>query len=140
MNKKFILSVLGFFVATMATAYPWHIVLFHEKYVAMGAMTRGEPIVPLGMIAVLLQGVVFSYFYPIYYRHKNGGHPVKRGIEFSLLIGINVWTVMVFATAAKFKIEPIIDFICLGTAFQLIQFIVVGSVIGLIHGRETSLS
>ena len=42
---------------------------------------------------------------------------------------------MVFATAAKFNIEPVIDFVALGTVFQLIQYVFVGIVIGLIYGR-----
>ncbi len=50
-------------------------------------------------------------------------------------MGGNVWTVMDFTTAAKFKIEPVVDFVLLGTCFQLIQFIFVGATIGLIHGR-----
>lgn len=136
MTKKFVLSVLGYFVATMAVAYPWHMVLFHEKYMAMGAFTRGEPIMAFGIVAILLQGIVFAYFYPLYYRHKGGGHPVRRGIEFGLFMGLTVYTVMVFATAAKFSIEPVGDFIMYGTAFQLIQYLAVGTVIGLIQGRN----
>jgi hypothetical protein len=47
-----------------------------------------------------------------------------------------VYTVMVFATAAKFQIEPVLDFVLLGTGFQLIQFALVGTAIGWIHGRR----
>lgn len=136
MNRKFLLSVLGYFVATMAVAYPWHMLLFHEKYVAMGAFTRGEPIMAFGMTAIILQGIVFSYFYPLYYRHKGGGHPVRRGIEFGLFMGLMVYTVMVFATAAKFQIEPVQDFILYGTSFQFLQFLAVGTAVGLIQGRN----
>lgn len=136
MTKKFFFSIAGYFVATMAVAYPWHMLLFHEKYVAMGAFTRGEPIMAFGITAILLQAIVFTYFYPLYYRHKGGGHPVRRGIEFGLLMGLTVYSVMVFATAAKFSIEPVQDFLLYGTAFQLLQFLLVGSVIGLIHGRN----
>ena len=136
MNKKFLLSVAGYFVTTMAVAYPWHMVLFHEKYVAMGAFSRGEPIMPLGMAAVLLQAVVFAYFYPLFYRHQGGGHPILRGVQFSMFLGLTVYTVMVLATAAKFKIEPLADFLVLGTCFQFLQFLFVGIVLGLVHGRE----
>lgn len=136
LNKKFIFSVVGFFVVTMAIAYPWHMLLFHEKYLAMGAFTRGEPIMPFGILAIILQGIVFAYFYPLFYKHKNGGHPILRGIQFSLFMGLTVWTVMVFATAAKFHIEPVIDFVLFGTVFQIIQFTLVGVAIGLIYGKS----
>ncbi len=137
MKKAFILSVIGYFVATMGVAYPWHLVLFHEKYMAMGAFTRGTPIMPFGILAIILQGIVFAYFYPIFYKHKGGGNPIFRGLQFSLFMGLNVWTVMVFATVAKFKIEPVLDFVLYGTAFQIIQFVLVGIVIGLLN-REPS--
>ena len=130
---KFWLSVAGYFLATMAVAYPWHILLFHDQYMAMGAFTRGEPIMPLGMAAVIVQGIVFAYFYPLFLAHKGGGSSLKRGIQFSLLMGLTVYTVMVFATAAKFKIEPLSQFLFYGTAFQLLQFVVVGVVLGWIH-------
>ena len=120
-NRKFLLAVLAYFLVTMATAYPWHVLLFHDKYVAMGAFTRGEPIMAFGVTAVLVQAIVFAYFYPLFYRHVGGGNPLLRGIQFALFLGLTVWTVMVFATAAKFRIEPVVDFIMLATVFQLIQ-------------------
>lgn len=102
----------------------------------MGAFQRAEPIIPFGMLAVILQAIVFAYFYPLFYRHVGGGAPLFRGIQFSLFMGLNVYTVMVFATAAKFKIEPISQFVVLGTAFQVLQFIAVGVAIGWAYGRS----
>ncbi len=135
MSKKFVLAAVGYVVASFALAAPWHLMLFHDKYMAMGAFSRGEPIMAFGVLAMVLQGIVFAYFYPLFYRHKGGGHPVFRGIQFSLFMGLTVWTVMVLATAAKFNIEPVIDFVLLGTAFQFLQFVLVGAVIGLIYGK-----
>lgn len=89
---------------------------------------------PFGMFAVIVQAIVFAYFYPLYYRHRDGGPPLIRGIQFSLFLGTTVWTVMVFATAAKFKITPVSHFIVFGTAFQLLQFTLVGAAIGTIYG------
>jgi hypothetical protein len=131
--KKIIFSIAGYIIATMIPAVLWHLVLFKEKYHAMGAFTREEPIMPLGMTAVILQALVFAYFYPMYLKYNNQTATISNGIKYSLLMGINVWTVMVFATGAKIRIEPIMDFILLGTAFQLIQFILVGASLGFVH-------
>ena len=137
MNKKrFFLSIGAYFVIGMIVAVVWHLVLFHEKYQAIGAFTRSEPIMAFGIIAMLLQGAVFGYFYPLFYRHVGGGSPIIRGMQFALFLGVTVWSVMVFATAAKFTIEPVLDFVLLGTAFQAIQYTVTGAAIGLIHGKE----
>lgn len=130
--KQFLLAVLSYFVITMLWAYPWHILWFHEQYLAMGAMTRTHPIMPLGIVAVIIQGCVIAYLYPLYYR---GGQPVLQGIKFSLIIGLMVYTVMGFATAAKFEIEPVSTFLAYHTVFQTMQFILTGAVLGFIYGQ-----
>lgn len=129
---KLLLATASYFVITMAWAYPWHVVWFHEQYVAWGAMTRPEPIIPLGMAAVITQGIVLAYLYPYCYR---GGPPLWEGVRFSLIAGLLVYTVMGFATAAKFKIEPIPTFLAYHTVFQLVQFTLTGAALGLIYGR-----
>ncbi len=138
MNTRFYMSVAGYFVVTMALAYPWHMVFFHEQYLAMGAFTRGTPIMPFGMLSVILQAIVFAYFFPLFLKHKGGGNTLVRGIQFSLFLGLTVYTVMVFATAAKFLIEPVTDFVLFGTAFQFLQFLFVGIVFGVIHKQKGS--
>ena len=137
MKPRFLLSVAGYFVATMAVAYPWHMVFFHEQYLAMGAFTRGTPIMPFGMLSIILQGIVFAYFFPLFLQHRQGGNSVVRGIQFSLFLGLTVYTVMVFSTAAKFLIEPVTQFVLLGTAFQFLQFLLVGIVLGVIHRQPS---
>lgn len=130
---KLLKATISYFILTMMVAYTWHMVLFHELYVEMGAFTRVEPIMPFGMLAVTVQGLVIAYLYPFWYQ---GGKPVTSGIKFSLLMGLMVYTVMVFATAAKFKIEPVSTFVLYGTIFQLIQFVVTGAALGLIYGEK----
>ena len=44
-----------------------------------------------------------------------------------------VWSVMVLATAAKFAIEPVAEFVVLATVFQVLQFSLVGVVLGVVH-------
>lgn len=128
--------MIAYFVLTMAIAYPWHMLLFHEKYVAMGAFTRGQPIMFLGILAILIQGAIFAHLYPLYYGSTGCGSPLKQGIQFGMMFGAVVWSVMVFATAAKFKIEPVLDFVLYGSVFQFLQYLAVGSAIGLIQGRN----
>jgi len=126
--KKLGLFVLAYFVITMAWAYPWHILWFDALYASWGAITRDQPIVPLGIIAILIQGVVIGYLYPFFY--KGIGHPVVQGIRFNLIIGLMTYTAMGFATAAKIQIEPISQFLLYHTVFQAIQFILTGAALG----------
>ncbi len=111
MTKRFYVSVAAFFVITMAVAYSWHMLLFHDTNEAMAAFTRDEPVIPFGMIAIVLQAIVFAYLFP----------------------GLTVYSVIVFATAAKFAIEPVLSFFLYGTAFQFIQFLLIGLALGWIY-------
>ncbi len=139
MTNRYLLTAAGYIIASFSVAVPWHMMIFHETYAALGAITRTEPIVPLGLVAMLLQAAVIAWLFPVYLDYRNGQtgerRPYRDGITFSLMMGIMVWSVMVFATAAKIEIAPVIDFIMLGTAFQLLQFLLVGVVIGFIHRR-----
>ena len=137
--KKMLLSTLGYVVASMAVAFPWHMILFHEKYAEMtGGFGREEPIIALGFLSMILQGLVFAYFFPLFLKHRAGKSPFQSGVIYSLFMGLNVWTVMVLVVSAKYKIEPIADFVLYGTSFQVLQYICVGLVLGWIHRRPRS--
>ncbi len=130
--KKIVPFTLAYFVITMAWAYPWHLIWFHDLYVSWGAVTREQPIIPLGMAAIIIQGLVMGYLYPFFYK---GGNPILQGIKFSLIIGLMVYTAMGFATAAKIQIEPVSEFLIYHTIFQAIQFILAGGALGWIYRR-----
>lgn len=134
--KKLFIFVATYFVLSMAWAYPWHMVFFHDLYVKMGAFQRAEPIMVLGISAILIQGIVIGYLYPFYMRSKGPG--IKSGIQFNLIIGLMTYTAMGFATAAKFSIEPVGQFLIYHTVFQLIQFSLTGTALGLIYRKAQS--
>lgn len=128
--QKLGLFVVAYFIITMGWAFPWHLVWFYDLYVEMGAFQRVKPIMPLGITAILLQGIVIGYLYPFY--NKGDGNSILRGIKFSLIIGLMTYTAMGFTTAAKFQIEPVSQFLMYHTVFQSIQFIFTGIALGFI--------
>ena len=135
--KSGCLFVAAYFVITMAWAYPWHMVFFHDTYAEMGAFQRDQPIMVLGIAAILVQGLVIAYLYPLYATVKGSG--VWQGIQFNLIIGLMTYTAMGFATAAKFNIAPVATFLAYHTVFQTIQFILTGIALGLIYRRALPL-
>ncbi len=130
--QKVIIATISYVMISMLIAYPWHMIWFHDLYGEMGAYTRPEPNIALGMLSMLFQGVIIAYLYPFYYR---GGHPVIQGIKFSLIIGAIVYSVMGFAMAAKIDINPISTYLLYNLMFQSIQFVITGSMLGMIFGR-----
>lgn len=131
--RKLLLFVAAYFVITLSWAYPWHMVFFHDLYVSWGAFQRSEPIMILGIAAILIQGIVIGYLYQYY--NKSTGSPILRGIKFNLIIGLMTYTAMGFATAAKFLIDPVSTFLIYHTVFQLIQFTLTGAALGYIFGN-----
>ncbi len=128
--KKLGTFVAAYFFISMAWAYPWHMVFFHDVYVEMGAFQRTEPIMLLGIAAIIVQGFVLGYLYPFYARVK--GYGLVSGVKFNLIVGLMTYTVMGFTTAAKFNIAPVGQFLVYHTIFQLIQFTLTGLSLGLI--------
>jgi hypothetical protein len=135
MWKKVILATISYFIITMATAYPWHLVWFHETYQSIGAVTREPVIVPLGMLAVVTQGFVIAVLYG---RWQRDGPPIVEGIKFNLFAGLLVYTTQGFAMAAKIDINPVSTYLVYHTIFQAIQFIIAGAALGAIFGRRNS--
>ncbi|MDV7340695.1 hypothetical protein RYZ26_13905 [Terasakiella sp. A23] len=131
--KKLILFVTAFFVLTMSWAYPWHVIWFHDLYQSWGAMGREHPLMEFGMLAILIQGTVIGILYPYYY--QGVGHPIVKGVKFSLMMGLMVYSVMGFANVAKLNINPVGDYLIYHTVFQTIQFAVVGVALGWIYRK-----
>ncbi|RDE18324.1 hypothetical protein DV711_16835 [Motiliproteus coralliicola] len=129
-TRKIAQFVAAYFVITMCWAYPWHMVLFHDLYAAIGALQRTEPLMAYGMSAVVLQGAVIGYLFPYYL----AGRPstIRLGVQFNLLAGLLTYSVMAFANVAKFNIEPVSVFLLYQTTFQLVHFVLSGIAMGLI--------
>lgn len=131
--KKVIWATLGYAIATMIIAAPWHLVIFKDLYHSLGMYNRAEPIVPLGFLSMIIQGVVLAVIYPRYYK---GGSHYKEATKFSLLMGIFLYSVSTLANAAKIEVSPMGTWLTIQTVFHLIQFTVCGFVLGFVYSRK----
>lgn len=131
--KKFFFSTIGQAVATMLIAAPWHFVLFKDLYHSFGIYNRAEPIVPLGFLSMLIQGVVMTYIYP---RYCNGESTYKKSIQFSLLMGVFLYSVTTMANAAKIEVSPMGTWFAIQAAFHLLQFLSIGLVLGFVYSKK----
>lgn len=131
--NKFVLTVAAYVVLSMCVAVPWHLIWFKDLYHQMGAIGRENPIIALGMLSMLMQGIVIAYLYPKLQENRS---PIVEGVRINFILGALVYSVMGPATVAKYQIEPVATFLLYHTAFQSIQFAVTGAAIGLIQGRK----
>jgi len=130
-NSKFWMAAASYLVLTFIMAAGWHLALFKNVYTRLGAFTRPRPIIPLGILSMVLQAAVVAYLYPFFY---HGGSPVTEGATFGLLLGVFMGSNAVLAEAGKNEVGPLRTWIPLEGVYYLVQFILVGLVIGLIYG------
>ena len=128
--SRFILMVLAYLVPTMILGMAWHFVWFSELYEGLGIYNRKDPIIPLGFTSMFFQGVIIAYLYPYYAQQK---HSVRRSVRFSMIMGFFLFTVSTLANAAKIEVTSMTDWLWVQSLFTLIQFTVVGLLIGLLY-------
>jgi hypothetical protein len=131
-TKKFVLAVLVYVVLTFVIAAGWHLVLFKSMYEELAIFTRKEPLIPLGVISMLLQGLVLAYLYP---RLSGTGTPLVKGIKFGLLVGVLMASIAVFAEAGKQFVTSLPTWLAFESTYYLLQFGVVGVGMAMVYGR-----
>lgn len=130
--RKFLTAALGYIVVTFVFAAGWHLILFKELYDQLGIFTRKEPLIYLGFISMILQGFVLAFVYPYFGKHES---PVRDGLRFGVLMGVFLGSSAVFAEAGKQEVSSLSTWILLESIYYLLQFSVVGMVIGSVYGR-----
>lgn len=137
-HRRFALAWLGYVLATFAGGAVWHLLFFQAKYVELQIFTRIEdPVIPLGLSAIVIQGAILAYLYPRVSRWQN---PAIEGVRFGLLVGALFATSAVLAEAAKNYVASLGTWVVLEGSYYLLQFALSGLVIGLAYGRAAALS
>jgi len=131
-TRFFILATLAYVLIVFPVAIIWHLVAFKPIYVEIGYFGSKEPVIALGFITIVVQGILLAYAYPFFYR---GGSHVKSGLKFGFWAGAFLWSCQVLAFTAKNQIEHASTYFAMETGYLAIQFILVGLAIGLIYGR-----
>jgi len=131
--KKFALAAIAYIVVTFAVAASWHLLFFKDLYDQLAIFTRKEPLIPLGITSIVMQSLVLAYLYPAFYK---GRSPAGQGLKFGLLIGVLMASIAVFAEAGKQNVSSLTTWLVFESAYYLLQFGLVGIVIGMIYGRS----
>jgi hypothetical protein len=131
--KKVVLSTLAYSVVTMVIAAPWHLVWFKDLYGSLGIYNRTHPIIPLGFLSMIIQGIVMAVIYPRYYK---GGSHYKEAVKFSLLMGIFLFSISTMANAAKIEVASMTIWFGIQSVFHFIQFMAVGVALGFVNNMK----
>jgi hypothetical protein len=138
MNKSFWLAVLAYLLPTFPLGYFWHLVTFADRYHQL-AMYRDEVIIPLGLVSMVIQALLFAWAYPRLF----GGRAASwhgGALRFGLFFGVLAWSFAVLPVAAKYRMSSVPDFLMLETAFTMVQFAIVSPLIAWVYRAKASPS
>jgi len=133
--KKYFLGVIAFIIVGFIIAAVWHFVLFWQVYSDLKIYSI-EPIIALGFISFILEGLAFVYVFQLF---RRGEKPLLEGLIFGLVVyGIIMGGVGVLAEGAKHYVTSLSTWLLVEGAFYLVTGAVVGSLVGLIYGKSSS--
>ena len=131
--KKYIIATIAFIVVGFIIAFVWHLALFKEVYDSLKIYSR-EPIIALGFISFILEGLAFVYIFQFFRRGKN---PILEGLVFGLLAyGVLMGGVGALAEGAKHTTTSLSKWLVLEISFYLITGAILGMLIGIIYGKS----
>ena len=131
--RSFWLGVAAYLIPTFPIAFVWHLVLFEQKYHALG-IYRDDPVIPFGLASMAIQGVIFSWVFPRLFAGDRDSI-LKDGLLYGLGAGLLSWSFTTLAVAAKHPMASISNYVVLETGFTILQFVIVGPLIALAWRR-----
>jgi hypothetical protein len=131
--RRFWLGFAAYVIPTFPIAFVWHLVLFGQRYHALG-IYRDEPVIAFGLGSMLIQGAIFSWLFPRVFA-RSGGSFLRDGLLYGLGAGLLSWSFTTLAVAAKNVMTSVPDYVLLETSFTILQFAIVGPLIALAYRK-----
>lgn len=131
MSGTFWLAVAAYVLPTFPLGYFWHMKTFASTYERL-EIYRPNPIIPMGLASMVLQGLFFAWAYPKLFA-TGADTWVGGAVQFFVVFGLVAWSFLVLPVAAKVRMTDVATFIRLETAFTAIQFAVAALLLGLVY-------
>ncbi len=123
------LTILAYVLTTFAVQGTSHFAINADHFAAIPIM-RAEPMIPLGIASMVIQGLIFASLYPSY---ANSASTIRKGIIFSWLIGGFLASYIVLGEVGKYAIPSVAGWIAVEASSAFVQFTLFGLWLGLIH-------
>ena len=128
---KHVLTVLGYMLVSFGVQGVSHFVINQDHYAAV-SYARPEPIVPMGLAVMALQGLILSVALS---KLAPQGATIRDGLKVSLAFGLFLLGYIAIAEPAKYLVPSIAQWIVVEASAGLLQFTLAGLLIGLIHQK-----
>lgn len=127
-----VLTIVAYAGTTLAVQGASHFAINAEHYAAV-SMLRSQPIVPMGLTAMVIQGAIFALLFPTFNR---GGSAIRNGLLFSWALGGFLASYIVLGEAGKYAIPSVLSWIAVESSAAAVQFTFFGVLLGLLHRRS----
>lgn len=127
-----VLTVLTYLIVSFGVQGASHFAINTEHYAAISIM-RTDPIVPMGLASMIIQGLLFAYLFPLFNR---GPNPVRNGLFFSWALGGFLASYIVLGEAGKYAIPSLGSWIAVELSAAAVQYTIFGLLLGLLHRRS----
>jgi hypothetical protein len=94
--------------------------------------------VPLGGLAILIQGSIFAWLYDNAFAHRPGPW-LARGLAYAATGAALSWTFTTLAVGAKTLMASVPDYMLIETAFTAVQWLIVGPLTALAFAGRAAL-
>ncbi|MBV1867075.1 MAG: hypothetical protein KUG69_04095 [Marinosulfonomonas sp.] len=133
MAKTF-LTVLAFIVVSFGVQGLSHFVINADHFAAIGFI-RAEPVLPMGIAAMIVQALIFSFVMP---RLWPSGATIRQGVIVSACFGLFLASYIVLAEPAKYAAPSIPAWMTIESLASFVQFGVFGVLLGLIYRKTVT--
>jgi hypothetical protein len=133
---RFLLAAAAYLAPTFALGFLWHLVWFKREYEAL-AMYRADVVIPLGLLSMLVQAVLFTWVYSHTFARWQGlwGWRVLAYAGFGAVLS---WSFTTLAVAAKNVMSSVPHYVMIETGFTLAQWLLVAPLTVLAFGRRSA--
>lgn len=128
---KHVLSVFAFMGVSFGVQGLNHFVINTEHYAGID-FARPDPIIPLGLLAMVIQGLILSFAVT---KLAPAGATMRNGVTVSLAFGLFLASYIALAEPAKYAAPSIASWMVTEGIASTLQFVSFGFVLGFIHKK-----
>jgi hypothetical protein len=133
-SATIVLTVVAYALTTFVVQGASHFAINAEHYAGISIM-RAEPIVPMGLASMVIQGALFALLFPAFNRD---GRTMRNALVFSWALGGFLASYIVLGEAGKYAIPSIPSWIAVELSAAAVQYTLFGVLLGLLHRRSVA--
>jgi predicted permease len=123
-------TLLLYVALNLLLAVSWHLLIFRDVLNAATPFARAQPIVPLGMAAIVVHGALLIAVYPRFHRDDSRW---RSGVRFGAAFGMFLAAGAIWVDVGKFEFQDGPTYLLLETAYEILSFSLLGVLIAHRH-------